>query len=112
MKKIVILEVDSGDASVAHYVMWLPVPSIYQVAFSSQSLTSLYKGASVLEVASIQGGQVVERLGQTALQPGWSLAQIKTELIRNHSIQVAVFDANTSTYTRYGVSWDGTTWSV
>lgn len=106
-RRIIIL--DQTDAQTWRWAMWADVPAARQSFYANASATSAVKDATAGELSSIQTGAIAERVGQSAF-PGMTVTNVQTALIAAfNAFQAEITNANL--WSRYGTSWDGTTWT-
>jgi hypothetical protein len=112
MRRVIILEKSRTERTAFRYAMWAAVPPERQAMYANASATSAFKSASAQELQDIRDGKVVELVDTLSVEDGnATLAQIKAFLqsawqnFQNNVTSEAAFS-------RYGTSWDGTTWTA
>lgn len=115
-RRIIILDRIPMNRRLAfNYVLWAAVPAERQAFYANANAKSAWPGASSQENADIAAGAVLERVGtyqdrtpnatetladvRAALQTAWAAFQNE---VTNLDVR----------WSRYGTSWDGTTWTA
>lgn len=110
MQLIIILDQPSTDPVTINFVLRATVPAARQPYFADPAKTSAYKEALAADIAALQAGQIVERVGSDIVT-GRTVASIKARL---QELQAA-YQAEITTWNPwkyYGSSWDGIAWTA
>jgi len=109
-KQIIVLERLPGQRLAFRYALWVNVPAARQSKYTNPTFISAYKDASLAEQTVLQTGAVAEVVEEVSVEPGTTVAQIKTLLeTRWAAFQTEVTAANP--WSNYGTFWDGTAWT-
>lgn len=112
MKKIIVLRRVPGDGgTILTYLEWHPIATGRQVPLQPGRL-SYYAEATQEETAAINSGAVIEERYQLAILSSATVAQVKAQLEARYNARQAELDAMPNPNQFYGVTWDGTTWSI
>jgi len=109
-KRIIILDRVSGPRLAFRFMLWADVPSTRQAKYANPTFASAYKDASLAEQTALQTGAVAELVDEISVEPGTTVAQIKTLL----ETRWAVFQAEVTAenpWSNYGTFWDGAAWT-
>lgn len=111
-KKIIILEkIHDSSGESFRYVFWATVPESERIVLVNAAATSVFKEATAEELQEIRSGSVVEKSDVANYPKGTAASVIKADLIsRFNAYQSTITARKVANY--YGVSYDGTSWSV
>jgi hypothetical protein len=108
--RVIMLErPDRLDPNTNRYVLWADVPVARQPFYAEPGKVSAWKDATTADNAALASGAVAELVDTLKAPVGASTAQVQGFLQTRH----ADFQANVTSnnlWTRYGMTWDGTTW--
>ena len=110
MPRLRVVVLETKDNGILQYVMWADVPIARQLMYASTGNRSAWKGALPSDQASLQAGQVVERVAVVNILPGMTLPVVMDQLQSEWSNFQAEVNA-TNSWRVYGSSWDGVTWA-
>lgn len=104
----------SGVNIYVNYVFRFQVPVSDQSFYVNPQATSFYKLATdgTTELLEVRSGQVLEEVNHFLVPTGWTTAQVKTELIQEYSSRAVQLSTLPNPFRNYGISWDGSIWSV
>ena len=117
-RQIIILDQQGFPSDATYrYVLWATVPAARVAAYANPAATSALQpvanvpgGITTAELAAIQAGQIVERVGTATFPAGTPAATMATFVIGQwNSFQAQITASNP--WGRYGTSWDGTAWT-
>jgi len=106
-KQIVVLETTAKNR--LRVAFWLSVPVARQPFYADSNKKSRYKDATAGELSAITSGAVAEQVGEFTVD-GLTITQVRALLSAEFTKRQN--DINTyNPWSRYGTSWDGTTWT-
>ncbi len=110
-KRIILLDRQPGPRLMVKFVMWVDVPAARQSFYAMrQADGSAYKEATAAETVALTTGQMAELVDEISVEPGTTIAQVKSQLeARWAAFQAEVNAANP--WQNYGTFWDGTAWT-
>ena len=112
MKKIIILERQNEPSdNTFRVVFWAVVPVTRQLAYANSSFNSQYKDAIAQEISDLRTGVVVESVETFMYPAGTTQLVMTTDLINKYNIYQNFINTR-NTYSKYGTSWDGTSWTT
>lgn len=91
------------------YLLRADVPMAHQKHHVDPEAASAYVDITPQELAEIRAGKVVERVGDTSISPGYTMAEMQSDL---EEIWQRFQDEVTrgDDWKHYGTSWDGSSW--
>lgn len=107
--RIIILEQD--DPQTFRYALWADVPAARQAMYANPSAASVWSGATAQDLANLRSGAMVEHTDKLSVQKGETVLKARTILQANWQGFQDRITAEAK-WTRYGTTWDGTTWTV
>lgn len=113
-KRAIVLEqqIDDGDARpIFRVVLWADVPVARRPFYAQADATSAYRNATQAEIDAIRTGAVVERQMTVSADPPQTAAQLRA-LIQDAWTAFQAEITARNPWSRYGTSWDGTTWTA
>lgn len=111
LRVIALERPDRFDQNILRYVLWADVPPARQPFYAVPDKVSEWKDALPADNSAIASGAVAELVDTLKAPAGTTLAQLQAFLEQRH----ADFQANitnTNLWTRYGMTWNGTTWTL
>jgi hypothetical protein len=106
--KIIVLDSPKNEQNAFNVAMWADVPAGREAFFANPNATSAWTGANAGDKAALVAGTVVERVTKISRSQGGTLAQMQADAITAQ--QVFQAEISTNLWTRYGSTYDGTTW--
>lgn len=111
MPRLRIIMLDQDDPQTFRYVLWADVPLARQTFYANPSAASAWKEATAEDVAALRSGAVVERSDKIVMPKGGMVLQARAILEKNWQGFQDRLTAGAK-WTRYGTTWDGTTWAT
>ncbi len=111
VKRIIILNRAREDTPSFACLLWADVPLNQRKHHVNPTAMSVYRDVTAQELAAIRDGSVVERAMTISMEPGSTMAEIKSHLEEAwQAYQDEITGDKTSEH--YGTTWDGTNWVV
>ncbi len=109
LERLVSKEDTFGNQSPQYwsYVFWADVPVSRASHYANAGLTSLVRDIAAGDLAALQAGTIVEKLGTLQVDKGTTIPQLQTILETKWTDYQTVI-TNFNPWNRYGTYWDGT----
>ena len=109
-RKIILLDRVGGPADF-RVAFWLDVPAARQAFYANPTATSAVVGITTPELDAIKAGAIVEHVAPVLRDNGVTIGALRTILEAEYARLQTELTASVQ-WSRYGTSWDGTTWTV
>lgn len=111
--QIIVTETPTiGGDMVVKGLFWFYPPVANQQYYKKPLVVSQFVRASAQNNTDIQAGVIVEESFEYLVPVGWTVPQVKADLIAKYNSRQSVLGAELSKFSNTGLSYDGSVWST